>query len=145
MHITYQKSDSDCLYFYRLNKTLNEEVGLHKGIFTFMNTMKTTIFESTFNVVAVVNAGRQDPRCKATIAAQKLSARAAQVEKDYSDGTISAADLLRLVAVHYDDSALIELMSNLTDGEVEVDEEVADLDLEVDSQESGKFTSLICF
>lgn len=85
-------------YFSRLNKTLNEEVGLHKGIFTFINTMKTTIFKSC-------GCRGQCPKAGSEMQSSKLSARAAKAKKDYSDGTILASDLLRLIAVHYDDSA----------------------------------------
>jgi hypothetical protein len=114
---------------------LNEEIGLHKGIYNFMNRMKTTVFEAGFSVIAVANAGKQE-KCKVTLAAQELADKAAQAEQDYRDGSKSAADLLRLVAAHYDDGSLIELLGNLTDGEVNVEEDVQDMDLEVDSQAS---------
>ncbi len=119
-----------------MNRLLNEEIGLHKGIFTFMNRLKTTIFESGFSFVAQANAGVLQKN-KATVAAQKLTERAAEAEKEYRDGTRSATDLLRLVAVHYDDGALVELFNNMTEAEDDVDEDVQDLDLEDDSQESG--------
>jgi len=131
--------------FSRLNKMLNEELGLHKGLFFFMNRLKTTVFESGFSVIAVANAGKQT-KCRETLAAQKLSEKAAKAEREYKDGTKSAADLLRLVAVHFDDSALIDLLNDLADAEVTVDDEVQDLDLEIDSQESqesGEFQSMI--
>lgn len=113
---------------------LNEEMGLHNGIFNFMNRLKTSAFEQGFNVIAAANAGKLD-KCRVTLAAQKLAEKAAVAEQEYRDGLKTAADLLRLAAVHYDDTALIDLLGNLADAEVEVDEEVQDLDLE-DSQAS---------
>ena len=118
-----------------MNKMLNEEVGLHKGLFFFMNRLKVTAFKSGFSVIASANAAKQD-RCRITLAAQRLSDRAKAAEEEYKNGTRSAADLLRLAASHYDDNALISILNNLTDSEVEVDIEVQDQDLVVDSQES---------
>jgi hypothetical protein len=121
----------------RLNKLMNEELGLHKGFFVFMNRLKTSIFETGFHYIAVANSGRQDKH-KMTVAAQKLSDKALQVERDYRDGLITAADLLATVANHYDDSVLIEVLNNATDNDDTVDEEVEDQDLLPDSQETGE-------
>jgi len=121
--------------FTRLNALLNQEVGQHPGIFTFMNRLRTFVFESGFTSILQTNAGRNE-KCKVTLAAQALSKRAKEVEDSYKNRDTTATDLLRLVAVHYDDAALVELLNNLTDTEVTVDEEVQDMDLEIASQES---------
>lgn len=121
----------------RLNKLMNEELGLHRGFFSYMNRLKTSIFETGFSYISVANSGRQEKH-RMTLAAQRLSDKAKQVEREYRDGLITASDLLATVAAHYDDAALIEVLNNATENEVNVDEEVEDQDLESDSQESGE-------
>lgn len=133
-------SCNDSLIPFRMNRTLTDHLGLHKGLFSFMHKLKTTVFESSFNVMCAASAGRQEKH-RITIAAQRLAERAADAEQKYAAGEITAAELLRLVACHYDDKAVVDLFSNLTDAEL--DDEVQVLDL--DDEESGTIILNCCF
>ena len=98
----------------RLNGALNGHIPLHPTLFTFMNRMRTLLFENTIAVISQVNQGKAE-KYRATAAARRLVERSETVESLYRDGLKSAEGLLKEAASHYDQDQVIEIMTNLTD------------------------------
>jgi len=85
-------------------------VGLHPGLFTFLNRLRTGVFEESVNVVLQTDTARME-KTNQTRAIQRLKDLAEQSEQEYENEIIKAEDLLRRVAAHYDDDKVIEALS----------------------------------
>ena len=85
-------------------------VGLHPGLFTFLNRLRTGVFEESVNVVLQTDNARME-KTNQTRAIQRLKDLAEQSEQEYENEIIKAEDLLRRVAAHYDDDKVIEALS----------------------------------
>lgn len=97
---------------------MNHEVGTHPGLFLFLNRVKTSVFETSANNVAQTNSGRSDKGASGK-AARKLCDKAASSEDLYAQGNMSATDLMRLVASHYDDEKLLDVLARMDEDDVE--------------------------
>ena len=98
----------------RLNGSLNGHIPLHPTLFTFLNRMKTLIFDNSICVINQVNQGRSDKH-KATRAARGLVEKAEKAEEDYKNNMKSAECLLIEAAAHYDDDKVMDILSEETD------------------------------
>jgi len=87
-----------------------QAVGLHPGLFTFLNRLRTGVFEESVNVVLQTDNARME-KTNQTRAIQRLKELAEQSEQEYENEIIRAEDLLRRVAAHYDDDKVIEALS----------------------------------
>jgi hypothetical protein len=94
---------------------LNRDLPQHPNIFNFMMSLRTTAYQNGISTVAQVERGRSAP-VKRTLAAQALHNKSEKMESDYMSGLLSASELLRQVACHYDDAELHELL--VTDAEL---------------------------
>lgn len=117
----------------RLNRTMNQEVGQHPGFFLFMNRMRTSIFENGHGIVLQANAGKPEKPTVASIAAKKLLEKAAKAEEQYANGEITPAQLLSLVAKHYDDDKTIEAFDALNEAD-ELNSQHSSQDPDVDAE-----------
>lgn len=104
------------LHSYRFNALLNQELAQHPTIFSFMNRLKTNVYENGVTLVAQVNQGNA-VKAKATLAAQRLSERAKTIEQNYTDDLITPEDVLKIAACHFDDDKLVDVLRNLVDKE----------------------------
>lgn len=94
---------------------MNTEIGQHPGLFLFLNRLNTAVFEQGMNVVAQANAGKQVVKVGGhTQAARKLAEKAAKAEEDYAAGHISATELVRRVASHYDDEKVLDVLASMS-------------------------------
>ena len=100
----------------RMNGVMNGQIKQHPTLFTFMNRMRTLLFENTIAVISQVNQGKAE-KYRATAAARRLVERSETVESLYRDGLKSAEGLLKEAASHYDQDQVIEIMTNLTDND----------------------------
>ena len=101
-----------------------------------MNRMKTLIYENGITMIAQTNQGRNH-KMKVTAAAHKLAERAKSTEANYASGKLSAADVLRLAACHYNDDAVLTLLRNAADHEAFLRNEEPDTDSPPNSQLSA--------
>lgn len=99
---------------------MNRDMPQHPSIFNFMSCLRKTAYQSSISTVVQVEKGRSPP-VKRTIAAQALHRKSEEAEDDYLNGLLSSTELLRLVANHYDDKELHEIL--LSDAE-ELEESV---------------------
>ena len=100
----------------RMNGVMNGQINQHPTLFTFMNRMRTLLFENTISVISQVSQGKGE-KYRATAAARRLVERSETVENLYRDGLKSAEGLLKEAASHYDQDHVIEVMTNLTDND----------------------------
>ena len=100
----------------RLNGALNGHIPLHPTLFTFLNRMKSLIFDNSICVINQIHQGRSDKN-KVTTAARKLVEKAEEAENKYKLNIISAEGLLIEAAAHYDEDKIMEIFSNETDQE----------------------------
>lgn len=87
-----------------------QEIGQHPGFFLFLNRLKTAVFEEGFNVVLQTNGGKSEKAPK-TLAAKSLAEKASKAEEDYASDQITAAELLNIVANHYDDDRTLAALA----------------------------------
>ena len=73
-----------------------------------MNRLKIGVFEESVNFVLQTNAAKLTLLPK-TLAAKKLADKASAVEAKYDRFQMKPEELLRLVAVHYDDKNLVAM------------------------------------
>ena len=76
-------------------------------------------------------------KMKVTAAAHKLAERARTTEANYADGKLSAADVLRLAATHYNDDAVLTLLRNVAEHEAMLRDEPVEADTPPSSQSSA--------
>ena len=98
----------------RLNGSLNGQIPLHPTLFTFLNRMKSLIFDNAICVMKQVQQGRSDKH-RVTTAARALVEKAEQAEERYKLNQLSAEGLLNEAAAHYDDDRLMDILSDVTD------------------------------
>ena len=98
----------------RLNGSLNGQIAVHPTLFTFLNRMKTLIFDNSICVINQVNQGRSDKH-PATTAARALAEKAEKAEEKYKLNQMSAETLLSEAAAHYDDDRLMDIMGTEVD------------------------------
>ena len=97
---------------------MNNEIGPHPGLFLFLNRVKASVFETSANNVAQANNGKSDKVARRK-AARKLCEKAAASEDLYAEGNMSATDLMRLVASHYDDEKLLDVLARMDEDDFE--------------------------
>ena len=98
----------------RLNASLNGQILCHPTLFTFLNRMKTLIFDNAICVINQVNQGRSDKH-RATTTARALVQKAEEAEEKYKLNQKSAECLLMEAAAHYDDDKVMDILSEETD------------------------------
>jgi len=74
-----------------------------------MLSLRNTAYQKGISTVAQVERGRAKP-VKRTIAAQALHNKSQEMESAYMSGLLSASEMLRQVAAHYDDSELHDVL-----------------------------------
>ena len=79
-----------------------------------MNKLKTAVYEHSMSIVAQTNQGKAQKN-KATIAARQLADRAKFVEFCYKKNTITAEDVLKNAAAHYDDNNVMDALANVSE------------------------------
>lgn len=104
-----------CLFCFRFHGQLNRDLPQHPSIFNFMSCLRSTVYQNAISTVAQVERGRAAP-VKRTLAAQALHRKSEEVEAAYSDGLLSASEMLRQAAAHYNDQELHQLL--LADAEM---------------------------
>lgn len=97
------------ILFHRFNAQLNKELPPHASVLFFMNRLRILFFESGVNLIAQGNGGKAF-QYKGTLAAQQLVDLSRDAEQLYTNGTMSAAALLRTAADHYNEEKVVDVL-----------------------------------
>ena len=94
---------------------MNKEIRAHCTIFYFMNRLRMLFFENNINLITQSKTGLSSPsNTKISNASKMIVEKSKQAEMQYSNGSISAAALLRQAADHYNDDKVMEVFRDLT-------------------------------
>jgi len=74
-----------------------------------MMSLRNIAYQKGISTIAQVERGRATP-VKRTLAAQALHNKSQDLETAYMNGLLSASEMLRQVAAHYDDNELHEIL-----------------------------------
>lgn len=117
---------------------------LHPSLFRFLNCVQTSVIGNGFAIVAQTNSGRTR-RTKLASAQKHLLEAAVDVERRYHEGELSASDVLRIAAAHFDDNKVAEAFVAFarSQEETELVAQPADDDLDTDDEEGVEEDGLL--
>ena len=89
----------------RFHGMMNKDLPTHPTIFLFMTQLRCYVYQQGITTVVLNQAGLNKPT-KSTLAAQKLTNRAKEVEEKYLQGLMTPTEVLQHAASHYADNTI---------------------------------------